>query len=80
MSIIGFVKKNYPNIKELPSELEDALDHLSNNEILSAAFGTNVLKSYLNLKKKELKDFNSKENFSKKKNITGWEKVNTLDC
>ena len=26
------------------------------------------------------KDFNSKETFSKKKPITDWEKINTLDC
>ena len=71
---------NYPSIKKLPSDLEEAIDYLSNSEILSAALGDKVLKSYVNLKKEELKDFNSKENFSKKKNITGWEKVNTLDC
>ena len=30
--------------------------------------------------KQELKDFNSKETFSKKDPITEWEKINTLDC
>jgi len=30
--------------------------------------------------RKELKDFNSKETFSKKDPITDWEKTNTLDC
>jgi hypothetical protein len=32
------------------------------------------------LKDQELKDFNSKESFSKKDSITEWEKLNTLDC
>ena len=32
------------------------------------------------LKKQELKNFNSKETFSKKELITEWEKTNTLDC
>ena len=27
-----------------------------------------------------IKDFNSKETFSKKEPITDWEKTNTLDC
>jgi hypothetical protein len=34
----------------------------------------------MKLKEQELKDFNSKENFSKKDQITDWEKSNTLDC
>ena len=72
--------ENYPNIKKLPSDLEKALDHLNNSEILTSALGEKVLKSYLSLKEQELKDFNSKENFSKKEPITDWEKINTLDC
>ena len=71
---------NYPNIKKLPSNLEDALEHLSKNEILVEAFGEKVVTSYLKLKEQELKDFNSKETFSKKEPITDWEKTNTLDC
>ena len=70
----------YPNIKKLPSNLESALNHLSSSPILNAAFGEKVIKSYLKLKEQELKDFNSKETFSKKEPITGWEKTNTLDC
>ena len=31
-------------------------------------------------RKQELKDFHSKESFSKKSPITDWEKLNTLDC
>ncbi len=72
--------QNYPKIKKLPTDLEEALENLDKNEILNAAFGEKVLKSYLKLKKQELKDFNSKENFSKKDLITEWEKTNTLDC
>jgi len=40
-----------------------------------------ILKNSIeNLKKEELKEFNSKETFSKKKNITDWEIINTIDC
>ena len=72
--------QNYPNIKKLPTDLEESLENLGRNEILNAAFGEKVLKSYLKLKEQELKDFNSKETFSKKEPITEWEKTNTLDC
>ena len=44
------------------------------------AFGERNITSYLKLKQQELKDFNSKETFSKKEPITEWEKINTLDC
>jgi len=71
---------NYPNLKKLPSDLESALEYLSKNEILLLMFGEKVVTSYLKLKEKELKDFNSKETFSKNKPITDWEKTNTLDC
>ena len=71
---------NYPNLKKLPSDLEHALEHLSKNEILLTAFGEKNITSYLKLRQQELKDFNSKETFSKKDLITEWEKANTLDC
>jgi glutamine synthetase len=71
---------NYPNIKKLPSELEESLEHLSKNEVLLSAFGEKTIESYLKLKNQELKDFNLKETFSKKDPITEWEKLNTLDC
>ena len=71
---------NYPNLKKLPSDLENALEYLSGSEILTNAFGEKNITSYLKLKEKELKDFNSKETFSKKEPITEWEKINTLDC
>ena len=71
---------NYPNLKKLPSDLEKALEHLSNNEVLIDAFGEKNITSYLKLKEQEMKDFNSKETFSKKEPVTEWEKKNTLDC
>ena len=71
---------NYPNIKKLPSNLENALEYLSSSEVLLSAFGEKNITSYLKLKEQELKDFNSKETFSKKEPITEWEKTNTLDC
>ena len=71
---------NYPNIKKLPSDLESALEHLSSSEVLLSAFGEKNITSYLKLKQQELKDFNSKETFSKKDLITEWEKTNNLDC
>ena len=71
---------NYPNLKKLPSDLGHALEHLSSDETLIKAFGEKTITSYLKLKERELKDFNSKETFSKKDPITDWEKTNTLDC
>ena len=71
---------DYPNLKKLPSDLERALEHLSSSEVIANAFGEKNITSYLKLKEKEMKDFNSKETFSKKDPITEWEKTNTLDC
>ena len=71
---------NYPNIKKLPSSLEKAIEYLSSSKVLLSAFGEKNITSYLKLKRQELKDFNSKETFSKKDSITEWEKLNTLDC
>ncbi len=71
---------NYPNLKKLPSNLEQALEYFGSNEVLLSAFGKKNITSYLKLKQQELKDFNSKESFSKKDSITEWEKINTLDC
>ena len=71
---------NYPNIKKLPYDLEEALESLKKNEVLLNSFGAKNIASYLKLKEKELKDFNLKEKFSKKDPITNWERINTLDC
>ena len=56
---------NYPNIKKLPSDLEEALENLSKSEVLLSAFGEKNITSYLKLKEKELNNFSSKEKFSK---------------
>jgi len=71
---------NYPNIKKLPSNLEDALNHLGSSEVLLNSFGQKNIKSYIKLKENELDDFSKKEKFSKKDPVTDWEKLNTLDC
>jgi glutamine synthetase len=72
--------KNYPNLKKLPDEIEDALNKLDNNNEIKEAFGEETIKSYLKLKKIEINNFNKEEKFDKKKSITDWEKKNTLDC
>jgi glutamate---methylamine ligase len=72
--------ENYPKIKKLPSDLEEALENLSSNEVLLSSFGEKNITSYLKLKEQELKNFNDKEKFSKSDPVTEWEKINTLDC
>ena len=44
------------------------------------SFGSEVIDSYLKLKRQEIKDFFKDEIFDKSKDITKWEKNNTLDC
>ena len=76
--------------KKLPSSLEKSLIHLANNKILQSAFGKNVINSYIKLKNKEIKKYNSSmtkklgfrgvQQSKKSKIITQWEKDNTLDC
>ena len=76
--------------KKLPLTLEQSLSHLSKSNVLQNAFGKDVINSYVRLKNREIKKYNSsiekKIGFkgSKKTNksgiITQWEKDNTLDC
>ena len=76
--------------KKLPLTLQQSLSHLNNSQVLKSAFGNNVISSYLNLKNREIKKYNSSREIkigfkgSKKTNktniITQWEKDNTLDC
>ena len=76
--------------KKLPLTLEQSLSHLSKSKVLQNAFGKDVINSYIKLKNREIKKYNSsiekKIGFkgSKKMNksgiITQWEKDNTLDC
>ena len=72
--------EDYPNLKKLPSDLEAALEKLEESKELNEAFGQKVISSYIKLKNNEINNFNAKENFSKDKPITDWEKLNTLDC
>ena len=72
--------KNYPELKRLPDDLEDALEKLEENKVLKEAFGEDVINSYLKLKKQEIDEFNKDEVFDKRKDITEWERKNTLDC
>ena len=72
--------KDYPDLRKLPSDLESSLEKLSESKELNDAFGKKVINSYIKLKNDELNNFNSKENFSKEKPISDWEKLNTLDC
>tara|TARA_Y100001958_G_C20830964_1_gene281758 strand:- start:350 stop:583 length:234 start_codon:yes stop_codon:yes gene_type:complete len=72
--------KKYPNLKKLPNDVNQAIRLLENSKSLKDAFGENVIKSYIKLKKQEIKNFNKKEKFNKKRPVTQWEKDNTLDC
>ena len=76
--------------KKLPLTLDQSLSYLKRNKVLQNAFGKDVINSYVKLKNRELKKYNSsierKIGFKtfKKGNksgiITQWEKDNTLDC
>jgi glutamine synthetase len=72
--------KNYPNLKKLPDEIEDALEFLKNSKDLKEAFGEDVINSYIKLKNMEIQDFDKYETFNKKNPVTDWEKNSTLDC
>ena len=72
--------KNYPNLEKLPNDLEDSLSKLDDNIHLKEAFSEEVINSYIKLKNQEIDEFNKEEVFDKKKDITDWEKNNTLDC
>jgi len=70
----------YPDLPKLPDQLEQSLLQLKDNKEMSESFGKEVVESFIKLRKSEIKEFNSKENFDKNKSITKWEKDNTLDC
>ena len=72
--------KNYPYLKKLPNQIEDALKFLQNSKELEEAFGKDVITSYIKLKYMEIEDFNKNEKFDKKSSVTHWEKKSTLDC
>ena len=72
--------KKYPNLEKLPDNIEDALEKLNESKNLRESFGDEVINSYLKLKNQEVEDFDQNENFDKNKDITDWERKNTLDC
>ena len=72
--------KNYPNLKKLPNEIDDALEQLEQSKEIKEAFGEDVINSYIKLKKSEIENFDKDENFDKNSPVTDWEKNNTLDC
>ena len=70
----------YPDLPKLPDELAQSLNLLKNNKDMNDAFGKDVIESYIKLRSSEMNEFNSKDNFDKTKDVTKWEKDNTLDC
>jgi len=72
--------KKYPNLKNLPDQLEQSLENLKKNESMIEAFGKETINSYLKLRNSEVEEFKQKETFDKTKTITKWERINTLDC
>ena len=75
-----FPSKQYPDLKKLPDDIEEALYNLNDNKELRESFGEDVINSYIKLKKSEIDDFNKNERFDKEDSVTDWEKINTLDC
>jgi len=72
--------KKYPNLPKLPDNLKRSLEKLNNNNKMKNSFGKDVINSYLKLRNSEIKEFEQKEKFNKRKPITKWERINTLDC
>lgn len=59
-------------VKELPTNLLDALRNLESNSLFSQALGQEFITSYLKLRHQEWQDYSTR--------ITPWELENTLDC
>ena len=70
----------YPDLPKLPDELAQSLNLLKNNKDMNDAFGKDVINSYIKLRSSEMNEFKSKNSFDKTKDVTKWEKDNTLDC
>ena len=75
--------------KKLPLSLQQALNNLDKSKVLKSAFGKNVINSYITLKNREIKKYNSSKEkkigfkgskSNKINSITQWERDNTLDC
>jgi glutamine synthetase len=52
-------EKANKGIGDLPSDLEDALDAFESDEVLCAAFGETFVKKFLDIKRKDVKDFST---------------------
>ncbi len=72
--------KKYPKLKKLPNDINQAINMLKNSKSLLQAFGSEVIQSYIKLKNSEIKNFQTKNKFNKRKPVSQWEKDNTLDC
>ncbi|WP_075484319.1 type III glutamate--ammonia ligase [Candidatus Pelagibacter communis] len=70
----------YPDLPKLPDELAQSLNLLKNNKDMNDAFSKDVINSYIKLRSSEMNEFKSKNSFDKTKDVTKWEKDNTLDC
>ncbi len=70
----------YPDLPKLPDKLAQSLNLLKNNKDMNDAFGKDVIESYIKLRSSEMNEFKSKDSFDKTKDVTKWEKDNTLDC
>ena len=70
----------YPDLPKLPDKLAQSLNLLENNKDMNDAFGKDVIESYIKLRSSEMNEFKSKDSFDKTKDVTKWEKDNTLDC
>ena len=68
------------DLKKLPLSINESLDQLEKNIVLNKSFGKEVIKSYITLKNRELKNYKDQEGSIKNDLITEWEKINTLDC
>ena len=76
--------------KKLPITLVKSLSHLDKSKVLKDAFGKETVNSYIKLKNREIKKYNSSiekkigfkgsKKINKSNIITQWEKDNTLNC
>ena len=55
--------KKYPDLEKLPNDIEESLNELDKNKTIRSSFGDDVINSYIKLKRKEIEDFDQKDNF-----------------
>ena len=59
-------------LRKLPETLLDALRHLEQNDVLKAALGEPVVRSFLKMKQAEWREYNNQ--------VSAWEFRQTVDC